>query len=156
MGLSILMSSNHDPSLEELRRELAEAREQQMATSEILRVISSSPVDAHRVFQDMAVSAARLCDAHDAGVFRRADDHLRLVAHHGAHPVTDPIAEGSLPLTRGAVIGRAVLDRQTFQVTDLQAETEEYPEGSETARRLGHSAAPSTSGSEFGRFGQAR
>ena len=36
------------------------------------------------------------------------------------------------------LVGRAVLDRQTLHAADLQAETEEYPEGSELARRLGH------------------
>jgi hypothetical protein len=47
----------------------------------------------------------------------------------------------SLPLVRGAFNGRAVLDRQTIQVLDLQAETDEYPEGSELARRLLHRTA---------------
>ena len=36
----------------------------------------------------------------------------------------------------GALIGRAVLERQGFQVADLPAETTEYPEGSDAARRL--------------------
>jgi GAF domain-containing protein len=43
-----------------------------------------------------------------------------------------------LPLSRGVLIGRSVLDRQTLQVADLQAEAIDYPEGSEFARRLGH------------------
>jgi two-component system, NtrC family, sensor kinase len=41
-----------------------------------------------------------------------------------------------MPLTRGVVAGRAVIERRTLQVGDLQAEKEEYPEGSEFARRL--------------------
>jgi two-component system, NtrC family, sensor kinase len=41
------------------------------------------------------------------------------------------------PLTRGAAIGRAVLDRQTIHVADVQSETDEYPESSANARRLG-------------------
>jgi two-component system NtrC family sensor kinase len=75
-----------DQSAEELRRELAEAREQQAATAEILRVISCSPTDQQRVFAEIATSAARLCDAYDATIFRVDGDLLRLVAHHGSIP----------------------------------------------------------------------
>jgi len=39
-------------------------------------------------------------------------------------------------LTRSVVNGRAVLDRRTIHIADLQAESKEYPEGSERARRL--------------------
>src|SRR5215510_6736702 len=122
-----------DQSVEQLRRELAEAREQQTATAEILREISKSPSDLRGIFQEIAATAARLCDAYDAGVMQCAGDHFKLVAHHGSMP-----AHRRLPLTRGTVMGRAVLDRTILHVTDLQAETEEFPEGSEIARRDGH------------------
>src|SRR5262245_16841825 len=124
---------NDDQSVEELRRELADAREQQAATAEILRVISSSPMDLQRVFAEIAASAARLCDASNAGVLQVDGDHLRIVAYHG--PI--PASQGGIPLRRGVVNGRAVLDRATLHVADLQVETDEYPEGSEIARRLG-------------------
>jgi signal transduction histidine kinase len=124
-------------TLEELERELAEAREQQAATAQILAAISSSPTEAHHVFAQIAASAARLCDASNAGVLQIHGDHLRLVAHHGPIPA-DPIGQGRTPLTRGALTGRAVIERRTIQVADLQTETKEYPEGSEFARRLGY------------------
>jgi len=118
---------------EELERELAEAREQQVATAEILKVISSTPTDLERVFAEIAASAARLCDAYDA-VIRQVDGEvLRLVAHQGPIPVP-----GAVPLSRGVITARAILDRRTIQVADIQAETDEYPETSDIARRLGY------------------
>ena len=122
-----------DQSMEELRRELAEARDQQAATSEILKVISSSPTDLQRMFAMMAASAARLLDAFDATIFQVDGDLLRHVADHGSIP-----QDYTLPLTREVVTGRAVLDGRTILVTDVQAETEDYPDGSDRARRVGH------------------
>src|SRR5262245_21014407 len=125
-----------DQSLQELRRELAEAREQQAATSEILRVISSSPTVLQRAFAEIAASAARLCDAYDAVIFQVDGNCLRLVAHHGAIPA-GPIGQFTLPLTREVTLSRAVLERQIIHVADLQAEIDEYPEGSSRAQDLG-------------------
>src|SRR5262245_58725485 len=127
---SEVSAATGDQSAEELRRELAEARDQQAATAEILRVISSSPRDLQRVFAEIAASAARLCDAYDA-VIRQVDGEvLRLVAHHGPIATTEMV-----PLMRGHIQGRAVLDRQIIHVGDLQSQTE-YPESSDRARSL--------------------
>src|SRR5262245_50765351 len=119
-------------SVEELRRELAEAREQQAATAGILQVISSSPTHLEHVFAVVAASAARLCDANDAAIHQVDGDVLRLVAHHG--PIPAPI---TLALARGLVSGRAVLDRRTIHVADLLTDTDEFPERSDHARSLG-------------------
>ena len=99
-----------------LQFELAEAREQQAATAEILRVISSSPMDLRRAFADIAESAARLCD-YDAAIHRVDGDSLPVVAHHGPIPIPSTV-----PLTAGFFVGCAVLDRRTIQVADMQAE----------------------------------
>src|SRR5262245_12972093 len=130
-----------DRSVEALRRELAEAREQQAATRAILGAISNSPTDSARVFAQIAASAARLCDGYNAGIFRLDGKHLRLVAHHGPISAVGPVGESTLPLTRGLPPARAVLERQTLHIADLQTETTEYPEGSDFARRLGFRAA---------------
>jgi two-component system NtrC family sensor kinase len=119
--------------VEELGRELAEAREQQAATAGIVAAISNASTDLQRVFADIAMSAARLCDAHDAMILLVHGDLLRRVANHGSIPQDD-----TLPLTRGVVTGRAVLDGRAIQVADAQAETGEYPEGSYRARLRGH------------------
>ena len=63
-------------------RALTEALEQQTATSEILRVISSSPTDAQPVFEAIVRSVVRLCNARFANVFRLENDVVHLAAHH--------------------------------------------------------------------------
>src|SRR5262245_60751186 len=101
-GLGLVMSSetstvSGDQSVEELRRELAEAREQQAATAEILRVISSAPTNLERAFAEITATAARLCDAYDATINLVDGEVLRLVAHHGPIPVNAPVGQ-TLPL----------------------------------------------------------
>jgi GAF domain-containing protein len=113
-------------------RELSESLEYQTATAEVLGVISRSPTDVQPVFDAIASSAAKLCNAFDAAVLRLDRDILRLAAHYGSIPI------GDVPLRRGTVGGRAVIERRAIHVEDLQAEEVEYPEGSAFAKRLGH------------------
>jgi signal transduction histidine kinase len=114
--------------------ETKEALERQTATSEILRVISSSPTDVQPVFDAIAESAVRLCDAMFGGIFRVDGDNLRAVGRHG------PIAVQGLvmPIKPGTVAGRTVLERRAVHVTDLQADAAGFPEGSVIAKELGH------------------
>jgi two-component system, NtrC family, sensor kinase len=122
--------------LAEAQKPLAEALEQQAATSEILRVIRSSPSNVQPVFDAVAEIAARLCESFDSAVWRREGDRLILVAHHGAIPQTG--SESFLPLVRGTVGGRSVLDGRTVHIADIQTEGDEFPNTSENARRQGY------------------
>jgi GAF domain-containing protein len=117
--------------LEGRNRDLTEALEQQTATSEILRVISTSPTDVQPVFAAVAASAARLCDAFDAAIHRVDGDALHLVAHHG------PIPPDTVLPMEGTLAGRTVRERRAMHVADMQAEAAEYPESSAFARRGG-------------------
>ncbi len=123
--------------LADANAELTEALEQQTATSEILRVISSSPTDIQPVLDVVGENAARLCDANNAVIFRIEGDLLRQVASYGRIPTTSHPRDG-LRVNRGTVSGRAVVERQTIHVHDLAAEDSEFPEGSAHARLDGH------------------
>src|ERR671925_624974 len=63
--------------LQDCKRQLTEALEQQTATSEILGIIASSPTDLRPVLDVVAESAARLCEAKDATIFRVEGDMLQ-------------------------------------------------------------------------------
>jgi len=111
-----------EQSVEALRRELAEAREQQAATVEILASISSSVTDANQVFAKIAASAARLCDANDATIFQVDGDLLRRVANNASIPQYETRGDDTMPLTREVVGGRAVLDGKTIPASDQKFE----------------------------------
>jgi PAS domain S-box-containing protein len=117
------------------RERLAEAMKQQTATSDVMRIISSSPIQS--VLDAVAENAARLCEANNAEIFRLENNLLHLVASYGEISVNIRAREG-LPATRDRVIGRATCDRRTIQVRDLAAEESEFPVGSSDAKRSGH------------------
>jgi PAS domain S-box-containing protein len=127
--------------LKACRRQIAHARErlagatlQQTATSEMLRLISNSPIQS--VLDAVAEHAARLCDASNARIWRLEDNLLRLVASYGESSATMDGREG-LPVSRDTVTGRAACDRRTFHVHDIAAEDSEYPLGSRLVKGQG-------------------
>jgi PAS domain S-box-containing protein len=117
------------------RERLVEATKQQTATSEMLRIISNSPIQS--VLDAVAENAAGLCDANNAEIFRLEDNVLRLAGSYGEIPVVTHAYRG-VPVSRDTVTGRAACDRRTIHVHDLAAEEGEYPVGSSNAKREGH------------------
>jgi signal transduction histidine kinase/putative methionine-R-sulfoxide reductase with GAF domain len=119
------------------KRELREALEQQTATADALKVISRAALDLQTVLDALVESAARPCNGHDAAIFQVLGDSLRLVAHRGQIPTFGAVGQLTFPLGRGHIAGRAVIDRRTIQVADMQAEADEYPVSRKVALRVG-------------------
>ena len=117
-----------------LFNELKESLEQQTATSEILGVIASSPTDVQPVLDVVAESAAKLCDAGDAVIFRTDGDLFQVAAAYGDMPVS---SLGWNPITRGRPAGRAILDRQTIHVHDLASDIENEFHDAEPMQQAG-------------------
>jgi GAF domain-containing protein len=128
-------ASGKETEVARLRRELDDAREQQTATAEVLKIISTSRTELQPVLEVVVRSAARYCKADDVTLFELDGQDLREAAHWGALPHGGKSFR--FPCTRGSIAGRVVLERKPVHVTDLQAEAEDFPEGSAIARRLG-------------------
>src|SRR5262252_3342569 len=130
--------------LQARNHELTEALEQQTATADILRAISSSPTDLRPVLETVVHAAARFCDAPDVAIVRVDGDVLRLAAASGSFGEEMVRRAGNIegvefPISRASVTGRAVVERRSVHVHDLAAEAEdEYPVGRELQRRFGH------------------
>ena len=119
-----------------LFNETREALEQQTATAEVLRVISESPTDVEPVLDAVAQRALKLCDAAQSVIALVEGGDIRFVAGHGS---TATAVGEVIPLDRGLVIGRAIVDRAVVHIDDLAAESEaEFPQGLNMQRRIGH------------------
>src|SRR5215510_6494597 len=83
---SSLPAVGNEIEVERLTRELIEARQRETATSEVLKVISSSPGELESVFDAMLENATRTCDAIFGTLYLREADLFRAVAVHNAPP----------------------------------------------------------------------
>jgi GAF domain-containing protein len=113
-------------------RELAEAQEQQTATSQILHVISSSPTDYQPVFDTIVRRAGVVCGAVDAILWTVDGEELVVRAHHGPIPATI----GARQPMHGSVAGVAAREARVIHVEDL-TKADDFPVGREIARRVG-------------------
>jgi signal transduction histidine kinase len=129
---------NEDSSVRELEKRLAEALEQKTAASEILRVISQSPTDVQPVFDAIAESAVRLCDAEAATVTRFDGEWVHIGAIYGLSAARSDALRGTFPMRPSGAGGaaRAIRDRAIVHIPDVLSD-QEY-EIQQTAMRSGY------------------
>ncbi|MEK6665404.1 MAG: GAF domain-containing protein, partial [candidate division NC10 bacterium] len=114
-----------EQKVEARTRELTETLEQQTATSEILRVISSSPTDVQPVFQTILENATRLCEANIAALFLYDGEVLCTAAHHNVSPeFAEYLKQARLRPSRETTTRRAALERKIVHAADLQNDPE--------------------------------
>jgi two-component system, NtrC family, sensor kinase len=116
--------------------ELSESLEQQTATSEVLSVISSSVSDVQPVFETIARSAARVCDARFCNVFRFDGQLIHFAATHGYEGEAIEALKRAYPVAPGrkSAAARAILNSVVEQIPDIDADPD-YEHGA-TAREV--------------------
>src|SRR6516165_2707174 len=104
-------STGPETEVARLARELNEAHEQQVATADVLKVISRSPTDVQPVFDMIAESARRLCDGQFCFVYRFDGQLLHFVAHHSLTPEVFEMNRRAWPAppSRRSAAARAIL-----------------------------------------------
>jgi GAF domain-containing protein len=124
----ISLATGKETNVEQLTRELAEAREREAATGEVLKVISRSAFDLQAVFDTLVESVARLCRADRASIRLAKDNFFHHVASYGYTPEQDQyMNEYPVPAAkpdRGSIVGRVLSGGKAVQIEDTKADPE--------------------------------
>ena len=107
-----------------LLNELRESLQQQTATADVLKTISSSPGQLEPVFEAMLANAVRICGAKFGTLFLCEGDDFRVVAQHNTPPALAELRQRE-PILRvgpGTSLYRSRETKQAVQIADLTAE----------------------------------
>jgi class 3 adenylate cyclase len=125
-------------SVEALSSELAQLREQQVATNEVLLAVARSDFELQPIFETVVEQAIRLCKADAGQMFVREGDHFRLAcAAGGSDEYRSLIEERQVPLGSGTLVGRVALERRPVMSGDIAHDREYDTEEQRLRQRLG-------------------
>src|SRR5712672_431072 len=114
------------PSVSGPSKDLKEAREQQAATAEILKVIASSPSDVQPVFEAIVGSAKRLLGGHTSALYRIVDGMLHEGAFTPLNPEADEALRRSFPVPTSEYPQLALIEKgESFQFADTEKDAPE-------------------------------
>ena len=123
--------ANLQEQLDSYARELREAREAQVATSEVLKIIGGSAFELEPVLQGLLEHAVRLCGAHKGFIFRQDGDVYRVAASYGTSEEFLRVAKNNpINQDRRSATGRAIVERRVIHIHDILADRDyEWAEG---------------------------
>jgi signal transduction histidine kinase len=118
-------TASQETKVAKLTRERDEAREQQAATSEVLRVISASPGKLEPVFQAVLENAVRICDAKFGSLFRYDNETFEATALFGLPPTFDDYQRqhGSFQPPARSPLDRLLRTKGVVRIADASAES---------------------------------